>query len=105
MKPRVGGTEGLCHQTVGRQQVVRRLQRQPFVAQARGVPAIPAQAIRRERGRNVVYVLTDSRPRRREVKVGWRDGQWVEIVDGLAEGQTVLLEPPPAAAGQSEERP
>ena len=71
----------------------------------RGVRAIRAQAIRRERGRNVVYVLADSGPRQREVKVGWRDGQWVEIVDGLAEGQTVLLEPPTAAAGQSEERP
>jgi RND family efflux transporter MFP subunit len=76
-----------------------------FLDARRGVPAIPAQALRREQGRSVVYVLTDSRPRRREVKVGWRDGQWVEVVDGLVEGQTVLLGPPPAPAGQPEERP
>jgi len=62
---------------------------------------VPSRALRRERGRNVVYAQTPDGPRAREVKVGRRDGQWVQILEGLSEGQTVLLEPP-ASAGQGE---
>jgi len=66
-----------------------------FLDQRKGVLALPARAIRRERGKNVVYVPDkDGQPRQREIKVGWKDGQWVEIVSGLSEQEPVLLDLP-----------
>ena len=59
------------------------------------VLAIPVKAVKRERGRSIVYTLGDGQAHRREVKVGWKDGPWVEVVGGLDEGQAVLLGPPP----------
>ena len=61
----------------------------------RGVLAVPEQAVKRERGKTVIYVSAD-RVEARPVKVGWRDGSWVEITSGIEEGQTVLLEAPQA---------
>ena len=58
------------------------------------VLAVPASAVKRERGKNIIYVMKDGQPEPREVKIGWRDGQWVEIAAGLEEGQAVLLTPP-----------
>ena len=65
-----------------------------FLEQREGVLAVPAKAVQRERGRNVVYVQTDGGAEPREIKVGWRDGQWIEVASGLQEGETVLLEAP-----------
>ena len=58
------------------------------------VLAVPAKAVKRERGKSIVYVPANGRPQPREVKVGWRDSQWIEIISGLEEGETVLLETP-----------
>ena len=57
----------------------------------RVVLAVPARAIRREGGRNVVTVLVGDRRETRGVRVGWRDGAWIEIVDGLSAGTRVLV--------------
>jgi macrolide-specific efflux system membrane fusion protein len=57
----------------------------------RVVLAVPARAIRREGGRNVVTVLIGDRRESRVVRVGWRDGAWVEIVEGLTKGNRVLV--------------
>ena len=57
----------------------------------RSVLAVPARAIRREDGRNVVYVQDGNGTAARAVRAGWRDGAWVEIVEGLAAGDRVLL--------------
>jgi macrolide-specific efflux system membrane fusion protein len=57
----------------------------------RVVLAVPARAIRREGGRNVVTVLVGDRRETRVVRVGWRDGAWIEIVDGLTAGTRVLV--------------
>ncbi len=65
-----------------------------FQEQRQGVLAIPTRAVRRERGRTLVYVQEDGRPQPREVRLGWRDGPWVEVVSGLEEGEIVLLEAP-----------
>jgi HlyD family secretion protein len=59
----------------------------------RGVLAVPEQAIKREQGKPVVYLIAD-RVEARPVKLGWKDGSWVEILSGVEEGQTVLLEAP-----------
>jgi RND family efflux transporter MFP subunit len=59
------------------------------------VLAVPVKAVKRERGKSVVYVRSSTGSAQpREVKVGWKDSQWVEIVSGLEEGQTVLLDGP-----------
>ncbi len=65
----------------------------------RAVLAVPARAIRREAGRSVVYVWDGSRSTPRPVRVGWRDGPWVEIVDGLREGERILLDPAVPGSG------
>lgn len=57
----------------------------------RVVLAVPARAIRREGGRNVVTVLVGDRRETRVVRVGWRDGAWIEIVEGLTAGTRVLV--------------
>ncbi|MGH7678129.1 MAG: efflux RND transporter periplasmic adaptor subunit [Gemmatimonadaceae bacterium] len=63
----------------------------------RSVLALPARAIRREDGSSVAYVVSDGRARSRAVRLGWRDGNWVEIVEGLKEGERVLIDPPAPA--------
>jgi RND family efflux transporter MFP subunit len=69
-----------------------------------GVLALPAQAVKRERGKNLVYVSNGGQVEAREVQVGWKDGQWIEIASGVQEGQTVLLgAPAPNSTGK--ERP
>jgi macrolide-specific efflux system membrane fusion protein len=60
----------------------------------RSVLAIPARAVRREDGGSVAYVVAGGRPQPRPIRVGWRDGSWVEVVQGLNEGDRILLDPP-----------
>ncbi len=55
-----------------------------------GVLAIPVKAVKRERGKNVVYVMNGDQLQPRAVKVGWKDGTWIEVVSGLQEGETIL---------------
>jgi macrolide-specific efflux system membrane fusion protein len=52
----------------------------------RGALAVPTQAVKRERGKNIVYVAGTGQPKPQEVKIGWKDNQWIEIVSGLEEG-------------------
>jgi multidrug efflux pump subunit AcrA (membrane-fusion protein) len=56
------------------------------------VLAIPARAVKRQRGKNVVYVAVDGQPEPREITVGWKDGSWIEVLAGLEEGQTIFVE-------------
>jgi len=56
--------------------------------------AVPAKAVKRKQGKNVVYIMTKTGLETRQVKIGWKDGQWIEIVVGVKEGQAVLLEKP-----------
>lgn len=64
--------------------------------ETRNVLTVPAGAVKREQGKSIVYVPDNGRLQKREVKVGWKDSQGVEIISGLKEGETVLLEPPEA---------
>jgi len=61
-----------------------------FLDAKTGVLAIPVKAVKRERGKNVVYVVKDGAPQPREIKVGWKDGTWIEVITGLQEGETIL---------------
>jgi len=65
-----------------------------IMLESRIVLAIPTKAVKRESGRNVVYVRGEDGPETRQVKVGWKSGPWVEVVSGLAEGEEVFLELP-----------
>lgn len=60
----------------------------------RTVLAIPARAIRRVDGRSVVYAVNGSRREPRPIRVGWRDGPWAEVAQGLSEGDRILVDPP-----------
>jgi RND family efflux transporter MFP subunit len=59
----------------------------------RRVLAIPARAIRRDGALNVVTVRGDEGDETRTVRLGWRDGSWVEIVNGLNAGERIVLAP------------
>jgi len=76
-----------------------------FLEKREGVLAIPAKAVQRERGRTVVYVDADGRAEPREIKAGWRDGQWIEVASGLQEGEAVFLEVPGQEQQKDQELP
>jgi multidrug efflux pump subunit AcrA (membrane-fusion protein) len=64
---------------------------------------VPAQAIYDEGDQSVVFVAgTDGRHEKRPVTPGRTDGQDTEIVEGLREGEEVLLERPGAKAPAKE---
>lgn len=65
-----------------------------FLEARTNVLAIPVRAVKREQGRSLVWVLRDGRAEPREVTAGWRDGQWIEVMAGVEEEESVLLEPP-----------
>jgi macrolide-specific efflux system membrane fusion protein len=62
----------------------------------KGVLAVPLHAVSREQGRSVVYMLRDGQPVRQAVKTGWKDPEWIEIVEGLKEGDRVIVRNAPA---------
>ncbi|MET0261844.1 MAG: efflux RND transporter periplasmic adaptor subunit [Rariglobus sp.] len=55
---------------------------------------VPLQAVVRERGRPVVYVMDGRKSRPRPVTLGRDNNRLVQILDGLMEGETILLTPP-----------
>jgi len=56
-----------------------------------GVLAVPAAAVRREGGKKYVVVAAqDGVQTKREVKTGWKDGNYLEITSGVKEGETVI---------------
>jgi HlyD family secretion protein len=71
-----------------------------LLEQRRDVLVIPMRAVKREGGRNIVYLLKDGQAEKRDIKVGWQDGRWIEVVLGLEESQSVLTETPAAVENQ-----
>lgn len=57
----------------------------------KNVIAIPSKAITRERGERFVTVMENGIAVSRKIKTGWYDSNFTEVVDGLNEGETVLL--------------
>ncbi len=63
-----------------------------------GAIAVPAKAVfeaDQEDDRHYVYLSQDGKPTKRDVTLGDRNDEQVEITAGLAEGDTILLEKPP----------
>jgi RND family efflux transporter MFP subunit len=62
-----------------------------FLETRKDVLAVPSEAILREKGKSLVRVLRGEKMVPQEVRVGWRDSGWIEVVSGLEEGESVLL--------------
>ncbi len=57
----------------------------------KGVLAVPADAIKREAGKKFVYVMgADGKISKREVKTGWKDSGYIEVISGVKEGEVVV---------------
>jgi len=59
--------------------------------------AVPADAVKKDGDRRLVYVWEDGEAREREVVLGARSGRWWEILEGLTEGARILAKPPEPA--------
>jgi RND family efflux transporter MFP subunit len=67
------------------------VQAQVFAGGVRDAIAIPASSVLDEGGMAVVFVMTGGESfERRQIRVGSREGDWVEVVDGLTPGSRVV---------------
>ncbi len=57
----------------------------------KNVLTVPLHAVSRDQGKSVVFALRGGQPARQVVKVGWKDPEWIEIIDGLKEGDKVVI--------------
>lgn len=64
----------------------------------RDVVRLPVEAVFLSEGLPVVHKLVDGRPERTPVTLGLGDLSWVEVLSGVAAGDSVALEDPVAAA-------
>ena len=62
-----------------------------FLERKTQVLAVPNNSIQREEGQKFVYVLQDGLIQKRPVKVGWKDKKYTEILEGLTEGEEVVI--------------
>jgi len=65
-----------------------------LVEQLDDVIIVPVQVVANRGGKKVCYCLTDQGPQQREVKTGSFNDTFVQITDGLAVGEDVLMNPP-----------
>jgi multidrug efflux pump subunit AcrA (membrane-fusion protein) len=70
---------------------------------------VPVQAVSPYDGKRVCYVANGGKPERRVVEIGEFNDEFVEIKNGLKEGERVLLRPaespPPEKTGDKKELP
>ncbi|MCX5860977.1 MAG: efflux RND transporter periplasmic adaptor subunit [Deltaproteobacteria bacterium] len=62
-----------------------------FLDQKKGVLAVPNKAVQREGGKKFVYVVDGGVPDKRYVQTGWKDSSYTEVMEGLTEGQLVVI--------------
>lgn len=62
-----------------------------FLDRRDNVLAVPNNAVKREQGQKIVYVLANGQTEKRPVKVGWKDNGYTEIISGVSEGETVVV--------------
>jgi len=53
---------------------------------------VPDASVLARLNRSVVFVVKDGKANMRDVKTGLRNDGWTEILEGLAEGEQVLVE-------------
>ncbi|MCH2208550.1 MAG: HlyD family efflux transporter periplasmic adaptor subunit [Lentisphaerales bacterium] len=56
--------------------------------------SVPAQCVIKEKKKSIVYVVTQNGPEKREVETGMDDGVMVQIKNGLAVKEEIMLAPP-----------
>ncbi len=61
------------------------------VAKREKILTVPNQAVRREDGERVAYVQEGDGFARRPIRTGWRDRSYTEVVNGLREGERVIV--------------
>ena len=66
---------------------------------------IPARAVLQRSELTAVYVLEGIQPQLRQIRLGTRHGEWVEVSAGLSAGDRVLLDPLAAANAGREIKP
>ena len=54
---------------------------------------IPVSAVTRRNGKDIVFVVNDGRAAEREIRIGEPSQERVEVIEGLAAGEMVVLEP------------
>ena len=62
-----------------------------MVEERKNVLAVPAPAVRKEEGKSFVRIWQDGKIALRPVRVGSRDGKFVEIVEGVKEREVVVV--------------
>jgi RND family efflux transporter MFP subunit len=65
-----------------------------IIEQLKNVLSVPIQAVINHEGKKICFVVTEKGTRQREVKTGLHNDNFVQIRNGLAEGEKVLLNPP-----------
>ena len=55
------------------------------------VAVVPRDAITERAGRDVVFVIDGQRARRQEVSLGLSNDDWIEIIDGVTQGERVVI--------------
>ncbi|MBI5640275.1 MAG: efflux RND transporter periplasmic adaptor subunit [Nitrospirae bacterium] len=61
-----------------------------YLNKRENVLAVPNKAIKREGGKKVITVLEDGRTIQKEIRTGWKDGNYTEVIEGLKEGEVVI---------------
>jgi HlyD family secretion protein len=70
-----------------------------IIAQLKDVLSIPVQSVANREGGKVCFVMTPNGPREQLIRTGAFNDRFVEVTEGLQEGQKVLLNPPRLLAG------
>jgi len=73
-----------------------------IVQQYEDVVYIPVQAVIRIAGQPAVYVVKDGVIEEREVTIGYDNNRMIHIIDGIQEGEAVLLTPPLKSAAMDD---
>jgi HlyD family secretion protein len=79
-----------------------------LVAHLNDVVYVPIQAVTPSEGKQICYLLRGLKPDKREVEVGQFNEEFIEVKNGLKEGDSVLLRPPDSGepgSGATEKKP
>ncbi|MFC1838663.1 efflux RND transporter periplasmic adaptor subunit [Thermodesulfobacteriota bacterium] len=61
-----------------------------FIKTNEDILVVPTSSLKKSRGINSVYLIEDGKPVMRDVQIGWKQGRFLEITEGLKEGDEVL---------------
>ncbi|MBC8453588.1 efflux transporter periplasmic adaptor subunit [PVC group bacterium] len=71
-----------------------------IVAELDDVIYLPVQTVVREDECSIVYVIEKGKPKQRQVKTGMDNGRMICVLEGVEEGEQVLLSPPLQGTGK-----